>query len=820
MTAEATKEMLAAGTPPFWHKPNTTGQFPCPRCAHTTFFFDMKFFVLGGWNGHRMLNDLYALCMPQMRWVKVSTTGDPPSPRTGHATLVVGSKLILFGLCFPFLSFAPLLRVLISPCFAWGSNNTGGDDGVGYLNDLYILDLETFVWARGFSTGTTPCARSRHTMVAIDGEHLVVFGGGDDTRVYNDLYLFDTAKMFWSRIAPTYGVSVALGGAGGAGDAAGASLAVSAGGFSHSAHVPAPRWGHAAVVVAPGKFVVFGGHDGSSMLNDVWLFDAMLCCWTQIHPRSAAAAPSPRAGHVMSAVPGPAGSTSSTVVIFGGGDSEQVLNDIYLLVPVNPEHDTLSNNSHNHQQQQQQQSQQQSQQQQGYSASAVAAMIRSTQITYRWVKGPFNRDANPLPRCAHSVCTVPMRAVAQSFTPFESSPAAVDAASALVIFAGGDSTRRLKDIFFLDVPHLLHVVEEQQSAAAAAAASATGAAGGSGSGAADGTGKGTAQGGNGLGTAGVGASGGNNSSSGTGGSNTGISGNGNNITGGTTEEQLSKAAAALVGTAPAPAGVTAMNAFLKSVGFEAYAPVFAREEVTIETLPLLSERHLEALGVASLGVRLRMLAAIRKRYGHTSSLQQSRSQPSTASTAAPAAEREDIAALTAATRQLQKSTEALTKAVTLIATMLQQQSGAVAEEVKSTVDEAEKSTDGDKEASSSVAAEGDSKDDAPPSQASTEATTTEEQTESSPEQVEQQQQQQKKKSRRNKSKSKGVSLAAHTGAGATGAGGEPPAMSPLVHVNDSRLVLQQPMPNPFVRNATQPYAPLLHPQKDSATDGC
>ena len=98
MTAEAGTDMRAAGTPPFWHKPNTTGQFPCPRCAHTTFFFDMKFFVLGGWNGHRMLNDLYALCMPQMRWVKVSTTGDPPSPRTGHATLVVGSKLILFGL--------------------------------------------------------------------------------------------------------------------------------------------------------------------------------------------------------------------------------------------------------------------------------------------------------------------------------------------------------------------------------------------------------------------------------------------------------------------------------------------------------------------------------------------------------------------------------------------------------------------------------------------------------------------------------------------------------------------------------------------------
>ena len=694
-----------------------------------------------------------------------------------------------------------------SPCW------TGGDDGVGYLNDLYILDLTTFVWARGFSTGTTPCARSRHTMVAIDAEHLVVFGGGDDTRVYNDLYLFDTTKMFWSRIAPTYGVSVA------GGAAAGASLAVSAGGFSHSAHVPAPRWGHAAVVVAPGKFVVFGGHDGSSMLNDVWLFDAMLCCWTQVHPRNAArAAPSPRAGHVMSAVPSSSSSSSSTIVIFGGGDSEQVLNDIYLLVPVEPE---------------QQDAQAQQAQAQGSSASAVVAMIRSSQITYRWVRGPSNRDANPLPRCAHSVCPVPMRAVAHAFTPFESAAPAVAAATALVIFAGGDSTRRLKDIFFLDVPHLLHIVRTQQtqeSAAKAAAAPGAAAAGGgtataagAAAAAAAGSGAGTAQG---TGGAAAGAGGA------AGAAATGSGSDGAGGADGATEEQLSKAAAALVGTAPAPAGVTAMNAFLKSVGFEAYAPVFAREEVTIETLPLLSERHLEALGVASLGVRLRMLAAIRKRYGHTSSLQQSRSQSSSSSSsssssaaaAAAPAEREDIAALTAATRQLQKSTDALTKAVTLIATMLQEQRlqrpPGTGEEAVGEADEPEACSSEGAEGTDAAhpgAGEGEDKDAAaaPPAGAAT-AEPLPEQEHSPQEHPPQQQQQQKKKSRRNKSKSRGVSLAAHTGAGAhTGAAGEA-----LVHVNDSRLVLQQPMPNPFVRNATQPYAPLLHPPKDSAADGC
>jgi len=139
--------------------------------------------------------------------------------------------------------------------------------------------------------------------------------------------------------------------------------------------------------------------------------------------------------------------------------------------------------------------------------------------------------------------------------------------------------------------------------------------------------------------------------------------------------------------------------------------------VTIETLPLLSERHLEALGVASLGVRLRLLAAIRKRYGHTSSLQQSRtsipsssassssslsspvssSGPSSlynqggasgatgssqltssnsaqgAAVSAEHAQQQNIEALTAATRQLQQSTDTLAKAINLLTTLLQKQ---------------------------------------------------------------------------------------------------------------------------------------------------
>jgi len=92
----------------------------------------------------------------------------------------------------------------------------------------------------------------------------------------------------------------------------------------------------------------------------------------------------------------------------------------------------------------------------------------------------------------------------------------------------------------------------------------------------------------------------------------------------------------------------------------------------------------------------------------------------------------------------------------------------------------------------------------------------------------QQQQHPKKKSRRNKSKQKGSGVSpvpqqstaspVHSSSSTSSVTGPPSPQtdgdqlnhSPRVHQSDSRLVLQQPMPNPFVRNATHPYAPLLH----------
>ena len=83
---------------PFWHRPLTTGKSPSPRCSHSSFFYKNRLYLWGGWNGRRMLSELYVLSMDKMQWSKMYTEGESPSARAGNTVAVIGSKLFLFGL--------------------------------------------------------------------------------------------------------------------------------------------------------------------------------------------------------------------------------------------------------------------------------------------------------------------------------------------------------------------------------------------------------------------------------------------------------------------------------------------------------------------------------------------------------------------------------------------------------------------------------------------------------------------------------------------------------------------------------------------------
>lgn len=85
--------------------------------------------------------------------------------------------------------------------------------------------------------------------------------------------------------------------------------------------VPTRRFGYVSVV-HDGKFVLFGGFDGSRWLNDMYVFDFLTATWTQIQAR----------GPMPSARSCPAWAKSDThVFIQGGYDGVERKSDFFAL---------------------------------------------------------------------------------------------------------------------------------------------------------------------------------------------------------------------------------------------------------------------------------------------------------------------------------------------------------------------------------------------------------------------------------------------------------------------------------------------------------
>lgn len=246
-----------------WTRPATSGPSPEARCAHTA-VCSGKIFIFGGWDGRQMMHDLYIFYPETMTWSIPITTGKPPSPRAGHTCVAVGTKLYFFG----------------------------GGDGSGYLNDLHILQTETMEWSQAFVAGTSPAARSRHTCTLVGKNKLFVIGGGDESRVYNDVFLLDTDTNTWSR-PDMHG------------------------------DLPCARWGHTVEAVGS-RLILFGGHDGTTMLNDLYVLNTETMTWSA--PMPGGVVPSPRAGHSISKCMG-------NLILFGGGDGRRIFKDLYFLNP-------------------------------------------------------------------------------------------------------------------------------------------------------------------------------------------------------------------------------------------------------------------------------------------------------------------------------------------------------------------------------------------------------------------------------------------------------------------------------------------------------
>jgi len=158
-----------------WNKPITTGNEPRYRAGHTFTQVGSKIYLWGGGDGENYLNDLYILDIETLAWNQAYTAGTSPSARSRHtATLVNGNKLYIIG--------------------------GGGDTRV--YNDIYLLDTETMSWSRPQVKGTAPLPRWGHTCTLV-GNKLVIFGGNDGTRMLNDIIILDMKKMKWELLEST-----------------------------------------------------------------------------------------------------------------------------------------------------------------------------------------------------------------------------------------------------------------------------------------------------------------------------------------------------------------------------------------------------------------------------------------------------------------------------------------------------------------------------------------------------------------------------------------------------------------------------------------
>lgn len=100
------------------------------RFGHAAVVCSNSMFVIGGWNGHDTMDDIYQYSFPSKLWFEIRRLkGVRPKPRYRHSAVVMKKKIFIFG---------------------------GVDTSQQRFNDLFSYEVEGRKWSAEDTTGVVP----------------------------------------------------------------------------------------------------------------------------------------------------------------------------------------------------------------------------------------------------------------------------------------------------------------------------------------------------------------------------------------------------------------------------------------------------------------------------------------------------------------------------------------------------------------------------------------------------------------------------------------------------------------------------------------
>jgi N-acetylneuraminic acid mutarotase len=254
-----------------WTELRPQGVGPAPRATHAMVYDPVggKAILFGGFDGISYYNDTWAYDPAANTWTNLVPAGSVPAKRSGHSLVYEpdSGKMILFG---------------------------GWNGRVDY-NDTWAYDPAANTWTNLLPAEPRPAARDSQALAYdADNKVMILFGGWSTQREFQDTWAYDPADSVWTDLAP-------------------------------AGEIPSFR-ALAQMVYDPRaeRMVIFGGGSGTDAYDGTWHFDVAAKRWSMADLTGRS--PSARTGYAMVYDP-----TGQRVVLFGGSDGSTFFNDLWIL---------------------------------------------------------------------------------------------------------------------------------------------------------------------------------------------------------------------------------------------------------------------------------------------------------------------------------------------------------------------------------------------------------------------------------------------------------------------------------------------------------